>query len=130
VFDPARGYVRLMEGLATDGDEQQDSAMLRYRAHLNDVVHRIQDVIDARFTDRLPLADLARISGCSERTVTRLFEHTTGMTPLRYQHMLRMERADHLIGHGATVETAARAVGFADARMLRRLRARPRETGG
>jgi len=30
----------------------------------------------------------------------------------------------HLIGHGATVDAAARAVGFADARMLRRLRAR------
>jgi transcriptional regulator GlxA family with amidase domain len=46
------------------------------------------------------------------------------MTPLRYQQVLRVERAEHLIGHGATVETAARTVGFADARMLRRLRSR------
>jgi transcriptional regulator GlxA family with amidase domain len=38
--------------------------------------------------------------------------------------MLRIERAEHLIGHGATVEAAAHAVGFADARMLRRLRSR------
>jgi hypothetical protein len=30
-----------------------------------------------------------------------------------------------MIGHGDTVEAAARAVGFADARMLRRLRHRP-----
>lgn len=37
-----------------------------------------------------------------------------------------VERAEHLIGHGATVEAAARAVGFTDARMLRRLRARGR----
>jgi hypothetical protein len=35
-----------------------------------------------------------------------------------------VERAEHLIGHGATVEAAARTVGFADARMLRRLRRR------
>ncbi len=82
------------------------------------------DVIEARFTDRLTLADLAAASGCSERTVTRLFGRATGLTPLRYQHVLRVERAEHLIGHGATVETAARAVGFEDARMLRRLRAR------
>jgi transcriptional regulator GlxA family with amidase domain len=43
---------------------------------------------------------------------------------LRYQQELRLERAEHLIGHGATVESAARAVGFEDARMLRRLRSR------
>jgi transcriptional regulator GlxA family with amidase domain len=108
-----------------NGDEQQNSAMLRYRSHLNDAVHRIQDLIDARFVERLPLAELARVSGCSERTVTRLFRHETGLTPLRYQQTLRLERAEHLISLGATVETAARAVGFADARMLRRLRARP-----
>ena len=44
------------------------------------------------------------------------------MTPLRYQQALRVERAEHLIGHGGPVEAAARAVGFNDARMLRRLR--------
>ncbi|HEV2782358.1 MAG TPA: DJ-1/PfpI family protein [Actinophytocola sp.] len=107
-----------------NGDEPQTSALLRHRAHLNDAVHRIQDLIEARFTDRLRLADLAAESGLSERTVTRLFGRATGLTPLRYQHILRLERAEHLIGHGATVETAARAVGFEDARMLRRLRAR------
>lgn len=107
-----------------NGNEPQTSALLWHRSHLNDAVHRIQDLIEARFTDRLSLADLAAESGFSERTVTRLFGRATGLTPLRYQHILRVERAEHLIGHGATVETAARAVGFEDARMLRRLRAR------
>ena len=59
---------------------------------------------------------------------TGCLRHDSGMTPLRYQQELRVERAEHLIGHGATVEAAARAVGFADARMLRRLRGR--ETRG
>jgi transcriptional regulator GlxA family with amidase domain len=107
-----------------NGDEQQNNAMLRYRAHVSDAVHRVQDVIDARFADRLPLAELATLGGVSERTLTRLFGHALGMTPLRYQQLLRVERAEHLIGHGATVEAAARAVGFEDARMLRRLRSR------
>ncbi|MFL6145378.1 MAG: GlxA family transcriptional regulator [Labedaea sp.] len=107
-----------------NGDEPQTSALLRHRSHLNDAVHRIQDVIEARFTDRLTLAELAVASGCSERTVTRLFNRATGLTPLRYQQVLRVERAEHLIGHGATVESAAREVGFEDARMLRRLRSR------
>ncbi|MGW2251016.1 GlxA family transcriptional regulator [Kitasatospora sp. NPDC001660] len=107
-----------------NGDEKQASAMLRHRGHLVDAVHRAQDLIDSRFDTRLGLADLASASGVSERTLTRHFTEATGLTPLRYQQELRVERAEHLIAHGATTETAARAVGFQDARMLRRLRAR------
>jgi transcriptional regulator GlxA family with amidase domain len=107
-----------------NGDEAQASAMLRHRGHLNDTVHRVQDLIENRLAERLPLADLADAAGCSERTVTRMFGRATGMTPLRYQQLLRVERAEHLIGQGATVESAARTVGFEDARMLRRLRQR------
>jgi transcriptional regulator GlxA family with amidase domain len=107
-----------------NGDEPQASAMLRHRSHLSDTVHLVQDLIDARFTERLRLADLAGASGVSQRTLARLFGRATGMTPLRYQLLLRTERAEHLIGHGATVRAAARAAGFEDARMLRRLRAR------
>jgi transcriptional regulator GlxA family with amidase domain len=105
-----------------NGSEPQASAMLRHRSHLSDTVHRAQDLIDARFTERLPLAQLAASSGVSQRTLTRLFGQATGMTPLRYQQLLRAEHAEHLIGHGATVASAARAAGFEDARMLRRLR--------
>jgi transcriptional regulator GlxA family with amidase domain len=107
-----------------NGDEQQASAMLRYRRHLSDVAHRAQDHIESRFTEPLPLADLAAACAVSERTLTRRFAEATGMTPLRYQQQLRTERAEHLIGHGTTVAAAARAVGFQDARMLRRLRSR------
>ena len=107
-----------------NGDEPQASAMLRHRSHLSDTVHRVQDLIDSRFAERLPLADLASGAGVSQRTLTRLFARATGMTPLRYQQQLRTERAEHLIGHGATVQAAARAAGFEDPRMLRRLRAR------
>jgi transcriptional regulator GlxA family with amidase domain len=106
-----------------NGHEQQASAMLRHRSHLSDTVHRVQDRIDTGFTEPLRLADLAAESGVSQRTLTRLFTSAAGMTPLRYQSLLRLERAEHLIGQGATVESAARAVGFSDARMLRRLRA-------
>jgi transcriptional regulator GlxA family with amidase domain len=98
-----------------NGDEQQASAMLRHRNHLSDVAHRAHP---------LPLADLAEACRVSERTLTRRFVAATGMTPLRYQQVLRLERAEHLIRHGATVEAAARTVGFADPRMLRRLRRR------
>ncbi|MBO2454704.1 DJ-1/PfpI family protein [Actinomadura barringtoniae] len=108
-----------------NGDDHQTSAMLRHRSHLSDVVHRVQDRIDARYAQPLPLTDLASATGVSERTLTRLFGAATGLTPLRYQQLLRLERAEHLITQGATTDAAARAVGFTDARMLRRLRSRP-----
>jgi transcriptional regulator GlxA family with amidase domain len=107
-----------------NGDERQASLLLRHRNHLSDTAHRAQDHIEASFARPLPLADIARACGVSERTLTRRFAAATGRTPLRYQQELRLERAEHLIGLGATAEYAARAVGFADARMLRRLRAR------
>ena len=81
-------------------------------------------LIETRLAVPLPLTEIASACGVSERTLTRRFTAATGLTPLHYQQVLRLERAEHLIGHGATVEAAARAVGFADARMLRRLRAR------
>ncbi|MFJ8039146.1 GlxA family transcriptional regulator [Kitasatospora sp. NPDC096147] len=107
-----------------NGDEPQAGAALRHRSHLTDSVHRVQDLIDTHFASRLGLADLAASAGLSERTLTRRFTEATGLTPLRYQQELRLERAEHLIAHGSTVEAAARQVGFQDARMLRRLRAR------
>ncbi|MCQ4207469.1 GlxA family transcriptional regulator [Streptomyces longispororuber] len=108
-----------------NGHEAQASTMLRHRSHLDDTVHRAQDLLDARYAEPLPLPALASEVGVSERTLTRLFSRATGgLTPLRYQQALRLERAEHLISHGATVDGAARAVGFDDARMLRRLRSR------
>ena len=107
-----------------NGEAPQHSVALRHRAHLHDVVHRVQDLIDARFAEPLPLRDLAASAGVSGRTLTRLFDRATGLTPLRYQQLLRVERAEHLIGQGSTVDAAAHAVGFGDARMLRRLRRR------
>jgi transcriptional regulator GlxA family with amidase domain len=106
-----------------NGDAAQVSALLRHRGHLLDAVHRVQDVIDAEFDRPLPLTRLAATAGVSERTLTRQFLRATGTTPLRYQQSLRLERAGQLIAQGAGMETAARSVGFEDARMLRRLRA-------
>lgn len=106
-----------------NGDAAQVGTMLRHRAHLLDAVHHVQDLIDAEFDRPLPLSELAAIAGVSERTLTRQFLRATGTTPLRYQQALRRERAEELIAHGSGVESAARAVGFEDARMLRRLRA-------
>lgn len=105
-----------------NGQDPQESVMLRHRDHLDELVHRAQDTIDSLFASRLPLAELASSVGTSERTLTRAFARVAGLTPLRYQQALRRERAELLIASGASIDSAARAVGFEDARMLRRLR--------
>jgi transcriptional regulator GlxA family with amidase domain len=46
-----------------NGDQAQQSAMLQHRIHLIDVVHRVQDVIDARFKEPLSAAELAQAQG-------------------------------------------------------------------
>jgi len=46
-----------------NGDERQTSAMLRHRGHVNDAVHRAQDLIDARFGPRKRFSQ-----GCKRRT--------------------------------------------------------------
>ncbi|GAA1459344.1 isochorismatase family protein [Nocardiopsis exhalans] len=98
VFDPELGFVEPMPGLnPADGEP-----LLTKTAH-------------SAFTG----TDLRRLLtgwGVTE---------ATGLTPLRYQQRLRLERAEQLIGEGATMESAARTVGFQDARMLRRLRSNP-----
>ncbi|GAA3446410.1 GlxA family transcriptional regulator [Planomonospora venezuelensis] len=112
------------------GTAEQISPLFRWRSHADETVHRLQDLIETRFTERLPLSLLAEATSCSERTVTRLFSRATGLTPLAYQTALRLERAEHLLGTGATAEVAAREVGFEDARTLRRLRARAAAPAG
>ncbi|WP_067244846.1 GlxA family transcriptional regulator [Microbacterium resistens] len=105
-----------------NGEAAQLSVLLSYRSHVDELVHRVQDHIDEQFDRALPLDRLARIAGVSPRTLTRSFTAATGLTPLRYQQMLRQEHAENLLEQGSTAEAAARAVGFGDARMLRRLR--------
>ncbi|WP_232666476.1 GlxA family transcriptional regulator [Pseudonocardia sp. TRM90224] len=108
-----------------NGSAPQASVMLRHRDHLADTVHRALDVLDARFADPLPLDELAAALGVSPRTLTRRFHAATGTTPLRYQHELRLEKAGELQAQGWSQDAAARAVGFTDGRMLRRLRSKP-----
>jgi hypothetical protein len=67
-----------------------------------------------------------QVTFVTEATATNPIAHRDAPPERTVEELqvLRVERAEHLIGHGATVEAAARMVGFADARMLRRLRSR------
>ncbi|WP_017591521.1 GlxA family transcriptional regulator [Nocardiopsis potens] len=110
-----------------NGREAQLSTALAYRSHLDDLVHRAQDAIDRELDRPMTLDGLAHRLLVSPRTLTRRFTAATGMTPQAYRRLARLERAEKLIAAGTGMESAARAVGFSDARTLRRLRAQERD---
>lgn len=71
--------------------------------------------LQRNYTEPLPLADLARISGLSKYHFARLFKRAFGTTPLRMQTSLRLQAAAKLIGQDRTSLTAiAHTVGYTD----------------
>lgn len=101
------------------GSASQRSVVLVHRDHMDDLVHRAQDVLDDPHRPPPSLERLGRDLGVSGRTLARHFVAATGMTPQVYATAVRRERATQLHAQGATREEAARAVGYADARSLR-----------
>ncbi len=102
------------------GAAPQASVMLTHRDHMDDVAHRAQDIIDDLEHAPLDLESLASEVGVSGRTLARHFVRATGLTPAAYATAIRRERADQLRSQGWTQQAAATAVGYADARSLRR----------
>ncbi|WP_216329509.1 GlxA family transcriptional regulator [Deinococcus aestuarii] len=108
--------------LRRDGVQTQASVYLEYRTHLHPGVHRVQDQLSQHPADRAPLNALAELANMSPRGLTRAFKQHTGLTPLAYQHELRLELAAQLMADPhLTLEVIAGRCGFDDPRHFRRL---------
>ncbi len=108
--------------LRRDGVQTQASVHLSYRTHLHPGVHRVQDQLSQHVAQRARLDDLAALANMSPRGLTRAFKQHTGLTPLAYQHELRLELAAQLMTDpNLTLETIAGKCGFDDPRHFRRL---------
>jgi transcriptional regulator GlxA family with amidase domain len=118
-FDLAR---MLVVYLRRTGDFDQDSVYLRYRNHLDDLVHRTQSILIENL-DRPPsLGRLAEQVGASPRNLSRRFRQSLGLTIGEYLRELRLERARSLLQEeGSKVEDVAKACGFNGSRQLRNL---------
>jgi transcriptional regulator GlxA family with amidase domain len=108
--------------LRRSGDFQQDSVYLQYRNHLDDVVHRAQNILVEKL-DRPPsLARLAEQVGSSARNLTRRFRQSLNLTVGEYLRELRLEHAHTLLREdGSKVADVAQACGFSGPRQLRNL---------
>ncbi|MDK3018794.1 AraC family transcriptional regulator [Pseudodonghicola flavimaris] len=68
----------------------------------------------------VPIQDMANCAGMSEASFRRHFRATTGMSPLQYQKMLRLQEARRLLLAGTEVSRAAFAVGYESASQFSR----------
>lgn len=90
--------------------------------------HRLAAIdryIDAHLTDRITVAELARLAGISASHFSRTFRSSTGLPPYRYVTRRRLERARSWLAEtDLPVAEIATRVGFSDqshlTRMLRR----------
>jgi transcriptional regulator GlxA family with amidase domain len=102
-------------------DDPALSPWLNARNHMNDGVHRAQDVLTRAAQEDWPLPRLAARAHVSVRTLTRHFREATGLSVRDYHARLRVALARQALDSGCSVEAAATLAGVGSARQLRRL---------
>jgi transcriptional regulator GlxA family with amidase domain len=108
--------------LRRSGESEQDSVYLKYRNHLDDLVHRAQSILIEQLDAPPGLSLLAEQVGASPRNLSRRFRQSLGLSLGEYLKELRLERARSLLQEeGSKVEDVAQACGFNGSRQLRNL---------
>jgi len=106
-------------------DERTSQSRYMVQTHLrasDPVVSSVERYVLANLEGPLALADLARAARTSPRTLARRVSAALGITPLRFVHRLKMERAAHLLeASHEPVDAIARSVGYADPAAFRRI---------
>src|SRR6516162_3751001 len=79
------------------------------------VIARCQEWLADHYAEAAPVAAMVRLSGLSERTFTRRFVKSTGMSPLDYVQALRLEEAKQILETSdLPVEAVALEAGYQD----------------
>lgn len=108
--------------LRRSGDFDQESIYLKYRNHLDDTVHRAQNVMIENLARPPRLEDLAQMVGSSARNLSRRFQQSIGLSIGEFRRKLQLEHARALLQEeGSKVDDVARACGFSGPRQLRNL---------
>jgi AraC-like DNA-binding protein len=77
-------------------------------------VRRSKKFLDEHYADRVPLHELARLTGLSPYHLNRSFCRKIGMPPHAYQLQVRIARAKSALRTGSSIARVALAMGFAD----------------
>ena len=103
------------------GNDPQLSIFLKYRNHLEDRIHTVQEWMTHHFNEKFTMDHLAERVNTSPRHLTRLFKETTGITISQYAEKLRIEHAVQLLKENNKVEMIATECGFQSTNQLRHL---------
>lgn len=85
------------------------------------VIPGMQSYMREHLSEPLSLATLAQVSGYSSSFFHRHFHRETGMTPLQYLNLLRLEKAKSLLESGWTVAATCEAIGIESASYFHKL---------
>lgn len=102
---------------------QQPYALLSYGAQRDDpLIRQCQAWLAEHYDSPAPVAGMCRLSGLSERSFKRRFRQCTGLTPIHYVHLLRLEEAKQWLETASEpIESVAAAVGYEDPSFFSRL---------
>jgi len=102
---------------------QQPFARLARSRQVDDAaIGRCQVWIAEHYQEPAPVAAMARLSGIAERSFKRRFKQATGMSPLEYVHIVRLEEAKQMLeATHEPIEAIANEVGYEDAGFFSRL---------
>lgn len=98
-------------------------ASLTHGAQSSDpVISRCQQWVAMHYQVESPVTQMVALSGLPERTFKRRFARATGMSPLEYVHVLRLEEAKQMLeASDAPIEAIAFEVGYQDTSFFGRL---------
>lgn len=86
---------------------------------------RARTFLEIRAAERVSLAELARVAGCSPFRLVRAFRERYGLPPHTWQLQVRVRRSQELLRQGVGVAEAACVLGFVDqshfSRVFRRI---------
>jgi transcriptional regulator GlxA family with amidase domain len=90
--------------------------------HGDSGVADLQAFMEEHYGSPITVADLARRSAMSQRTLNRRFRSATQRTPIEYLHLLRIEAAKRLLeATSLTVDEITARIGYEDPRSFSRL---------
>lgn len=91
------------------------------RLNRNDQISEMIKYIEEHFQEKLTVEMCATKFGYSKEHFCRKFKHATGLTPMNYLKIYRMEEAYNMVEHGnSRVQTIAEHCGFDDANYFTR----------
>ena len=107
--------------LRRNPEDPQLSPFLQYRNHMDDRVQQVQDWIADHLDHKMTVSSLASLVFVTPRHLSRIFKTATSITVQEYIRQLRIAKAKELLETGYKLDYVARACGYSNGTVLKRL---------